>query len=309
MLVVIALGGNALLRRGEPLDAEVQRRNVKVAAAVIAEIADQHRVVVTHGNGPQVGLLALQAEAYRAVPAYPLDLLGAESEGMVGYLIQQEIMNRLSGGRVATLLTQVVVDADDPAFAAPTKPIGPVYTERQWRVLKTRHDWTFARDGTGYRRVVPSPAPRRIVEIDIIRLLVEAGVIPVCAGGGGVPVVVEPGGGLRGVEAVADKDRTAALLAAGLDAEALLLLTDVDAVDLDWDTPEARAIRAAPPREMRRPAFAPGTMGPKVEAACAFADATGGVAAIGNLRDGAALLAGAAGTRIERGTKAMSFHD
>lgn len=298
MRVVIALGGNALLRRGEPLEASVQRRNVAAAALALAPVARDHQVVITHGNGPQVGLLALQSEAYREVRPYPLDVLGAESEGMIGYLIEEELRNALPDREVATLLTQVIVDATDPAFAAPAKPIGPVYPEAVARRLAAERGWTVGPDGRHWRRLVPSPEPRRIIELPAIRLLVEAGVIVICAGGGGVPVVQDAGGGLRGVEAVIDKDLAAALLATTLGVEALLLLTDVDAVYAGWGTPEARAIHRASPACLRQMTFAPGSMGPKIEAACRFVATGGHFAAIGALEDAAAVLEGKAGTRI-----------
>ncbi len=298
MRVVIALGGNALLRRGEPLDATVQRRNVRAAASAVAAVAREHEVVITHGNGPQVGLLLLQSEAYRAVAPYPLDILGAESEGMIGYLIEEELRNVLPGREVATLLTVVEVAADDPAFRRPSKPIGPVYTAAEARRLAVERGWRMAPDGRRWRRVVPSPEPRRIIEIAAIRLLVAAGVIVVCAGGGGIPVVVDPAGGLRGVEAVIDKDLSATLLATTLEAYALLLLTDVDAVYAEWGTPWARPLRRATAAELRAMAFAPGSMGPKIEAACRFVESGGRFAAIGALADAALLLRGGAGTRV-----------
>ncbi len=298
MRVVIALGGNALLRRGEPLDATVQRRNVRAAASAVAAVAREHEVVITHGNGPQVGLLLLQSEAYRAVAPYPLDILGAETEGMIGYLIEEELRNVLPGREVATLLTVVEVAADDPAFRRPSKPIGPVYTAAEARRLAVERGWRMAPDGRRWRRVVPSPEPRRIIEIAAIRLLVAAGVIVVCAGGGGIPVVVDPAGGLRGVEAVIDKDLSAALLATTLEADALLLLTDVDAVYAEWGTPWARPLRRATAAELRAMSFAPGSMGPKIEAACRFVESGGRFAAIGALADAALLLRGGAGTRV-----------
>jgi carbamate kinase len=296
---VIALGGNALLRRGEPPDDERQRRNIAAAASAVARIAREHAVVVTHGNGPQVGLLALQAEAYDPRRAQSLDVLGAQTEGMIGYLIEQELRNRLPGRQVATLLTQVAVDACDPAFAKPTKPIGPVYSKQQAERLAGERGWNVAPDGDAYRRVVPSPAPQRIIELETIRLLLEAGVLVVCAGGGGIPVVETPSGGLRGIEAVIDKDRAAALLASALAADALLLLTDVDAVYADWGAPGARPLRRVTPDEIRRHTFEPGSMGPKVEAACRFVEATGGTAGIGSLEDAEAILAGRSGTIVQ----------
>jgi carbamate kinase len=297
MEVVAALGGNALLRRGEPLDADVQTANAKLAAEALAGIARRHRLVVTHGNGPQVGLLALQNEGSTASRPYPLDILDAETEGMVGYLIEQQLGNHLGPDRVASLLTQVVVDADDPAFGRPTKPIGPVYDEATARALAVERSWTVAPDGTSWRRVVPSPQPRTIVELRAIRVLVDAGVTVVCTGGGGIPVVAS-GPGYRGVEAVIDKDLSAALLATELGADALLLLTDVDAVYAAYGTPEARPIRRATPAELRALDLPAGSMGPKVEAVCRFVESGGRLAAIGSLADAEALLAGEAGTVV-----------
>jgi carbamate kinase len=298
MRVVAALGGNALLRRGEPLDAATQRRNVATATAALGVIAAEHELVVTHGNGPQVGLLALQAEAYPEGGTYPLDVLGAESEGMIGYLLQQGLRNALPARDVATLLTQVVVDTDDPAFGSPSKPIGPVYDASEARAAAASRGWNMRPDGIAWRRVVASPQPCSIVELDTIRLLVESGVLVVCAGGGGVPVARAPDGTLSGVEAVVDKDLAAALLATRLGADALLLLTDVPAVETNWGTPNARALHEATPAELRGLALAAGSMGPKVEAASRFAEATGGRAVIGALEDAAALLDGTAGTNV-----------
>jgi carbamate kinase len=298
MRVVVALGGNALLRRGEPADAETQRRNVELAARSVAQIAARHRVVVTHGNGPQVGLLALQSEAYRDVRPYPLDLLGAESEGMIGYLLEQALRRQLPEWDVATLLTQVVVDPNDPAFAHPAKFIGPTYSEHEARRLVRERGWIVAADGSCYRRVVPSPEPREIVELSTVQLLVESGVLVVCAGGGGVPVVVDEAGGVRGVEAVIDKDLAAALLGRLLRFDFLLMLTDVAAVEHDWGTPSARPIRHASATELRAFDFPAGSMAPKVEAACRFVESTGGTAAIGALSDAAAVLRGDVGTIV-----------
>jgi carbamate kinase len=298
MRIVIALGGNALLRRGEPAEAAVQRQNVATAVAAIADLAAEHEVIVTHGNGPQVGLLALQGDAYDAVAPYPLDVLGAESEGQIGYLLDQELVNALGGRPVATLLTQVIVDRGDPGFAHPTKPIGPVYDRETAERLAAERGWTIAPDGPHHRRVVPSPEPRSIVELQTLRLLVEAGVLVVCVGGGGIPVVIDLDGRLRGVEAVIDKDLAAALLARGLDADALLLLTDVPVVEADWGTPQARPIEMASPSELRRMSFADGSMAPKIEAACRFAEATHRLAGIGALADAREILRGNRGTTI-----------
>jgi carbamate kinase len=294
--LVVALGGNALLRRGEPLEAAVKQRNIAVATRALAELARDHLVVVTHGNGPQVGLLALQGAAYTGVTPYPLDVLGAESEGMIGYLLETELRAALPGREVATLLTQVIVDADDPAFHQPTKPIGPVYAEAEARLLADQRGWTGGPDGPHWRRLVASPEPRRIVELTAIRILVGAGAAVVCAGGGGVPGIQDGYGALRGVEAVIDKDLAAALLARALPLHGLLMLTDVDAVYTNWGEPEARPIRAVTPPELRAMVFALGSMGPKVEAACRFVEAGGRFAVIGALADAGAIL------RRERGT-------
>ncbi|UCE85972.1 MAG: carbamate kinase [Deltaproteobacteria bacterium] len=311
MRVVIALGGNALLRRNEPPEAQIQRRNVARAADAVAAVAAQHGVVVTHGNGPQVGLLALQAESFDRVSPYPLDVLGAETEGMIGYLIDQELSNRLPDRQVATLLTQVEVDPSDPGFSKPSKPIGPVYGEAEARRLASERGWTVRPDGDGYRRVVASPEPKRILELPTIRLLVDAAAIVICAGGGGIPVAVSETGGIRGVEAVIDKDLAAARLAIDLDADALLLLTDVDAVYADWDE-RGRGARNpfghVSPAELAQHRFEPGTMGPKVEAACRFASQTGGRVGIGNLEDAAAILEGRAGTTVRDPEAARRAH-
>jgi carbamate kinase len=294
----VALGGNALVRRGEPLDPERQRARVRDAARALAELASEHRLVVTHGNGPQVGLLALQAAALPGVAPAPLDVLGAESEGMIGYWIEQELENALPGAEVATLLTQVEVDPGDPAFGHPTKPIGPVYSPEEARRLAAERGWAMARDLGGLRRVVPSPEPGRILELRTIALLVAAAVLVVCSGGGGIPVVRGADGSIRGVEAVLDKDRSAALLAAGLGAQHLLLLTDVAAVYADWPEPARRPIRRARAAELDPAAFDPGSMGPKLDAARRFVGAGGRSAHVGALGEAAAVLAGRAGTEI-----------
>jgi carbamate kinase len=301
MRVVAAQGGNALLRRGEPADADTQRRNIGAAARSLAALAAQHDLVVTHGNGPQVGLPALQAEAYREVRSYPLDVLDAESEGMIGYLLEQGLRNELSERDFATLLSQVVVDPGDPAFEHPTKPVGPAYDESQACVLSDKRGWTVAPDGDHWRRVVPSPEPRRIVGLGAIRTLADAGVVVICVGGGGIPVVEDPGGGIHGAEAVIDKDLAAALFARELGADALLLLTDVAGVELDHGTSAARTLRTACPAELRELALPAGSMGPKAEAAARFVEAGGRLAAICALEDAAAALAGKAGTLVHAG--------
>lgn len=302
MRVVVALGGNALLRRGEPLTIENQRANVAVAGEHLARIVPGNEVVVSHGNGPQIGLLALEAASYEAVPAYPLDVLGAETQGMVGYLVEQELRRCLSADvPVVTLLTTVAVDAGDPAFDAPTKPIGPGYGADEARRLEAERGWMFARDGSAWRRVVASPTPRRIVEEAPVRWLLERGSVVVCAGGGGVPVVIDASGRPVGVEAVVDKDHASSLLARDLDADLLVLATDVPAVCSGFGTPGERAVGAAHPEALLAqvgPELPAGSMGPKVEAAAAFATATGRPAVIGALSDIEAMVAGRAGTRV-----------
>jgi carbamate kinase len=298
MRIVVALGGNALLRRGEPAEAAVQRANVAEAAAAVAELAGREEVVLTHGNGPQVGLLALQAEAYEAVAPYPLDVLGAETEGMIGYMLEQELRNRIPGREVATLLTQVLVDPSDPAFERPTKPVGPVYEREVAERLRESRGWSIAPDGEFFRRVVPSPEPLDVLGLPSIACLIEAGALVICAGGGGIPVMYDCEGALRGVEGVIDKDLAAALLAERLGADMLVMLTDVEAVQSDWGTPAAAPIRRADPGRLRALDFASGSMGPKVDAACRFVERTGGRAAIGRLADAARIVAGEAGTLV-----------
>jgi carbamate kinase len=302
--VVVALGGNALLRRGEPLTAENQQANARVACKALAPLALEHELVVSHGNGPQVGLLALQGSAYTEVEAYPLDLLGAQTEGMIGYLIQQELGNELPFDKhIASLLTQIEVDGSDPAFANPTKPIGPIYTQDDATKLANEKGWEFKPDGDSYRRVVPSPLPKRIFGLEPLQALLASGCVVTCAGGGGIPVMymddpVPAGRRLVGVEAVIDKDLASAMLAADLKADALLIVTDVDAVYSGWGTDDQRAIRRATPAALMASEFAAGSMGPKVKAACQFVEQTGGIAAIGSISDTQALLRGEAGTTV-----------
>jgi carbamate kinase len=299
MRVVAALGGNALLRRGQPLTAENQRANVAIAARALLPIALEHDLILTHGNGPQVGLLALQNAAYKPDEGYPLDILDAESEGMIGYLLEQELGNLLPNARaLATLLTRIEVDPHDPAFTHPTKPIGPVYDKDEADRLAAEKGWSIAPDGLKWRRVVPSPQPRAIVAQGVIELLVREGVLVVCAGGGGIPVVRAEDGTYEGIEAVIDKDFAGALLAQSLHADAFLMLTDVDAVYADWATPNAWPIRRASPADLTAHWFPSGSMGPKVEAACRFATNTGGFAAIGSLADAGRMLRGEAGTIV-----------
>jgi carbamate kinase len=300
MRVVVALGGNALLRRGEPMTAVAQRTNVRIAARALADLSRSHEIIVAHGNGPQVGLLALQGASYDPDTPWPLDVLGAETDGMIGYLIEQELMNALPrGARCATLLSRVEVDPGDPAFDTPSKPIGPVYTDAQAALATSDHGWQMVKEATGgLRRIVPSPMPLRIIGLDAIRVLLAANHTVICAGGGGIPVMRNRKGEMEGVEAVIDKDRTAALLALGLEADALLLLTDVAGVYRDFGTPEQEMIGATTPSALGDLTLAPGSMGPKVAAAAAFASASGKLAGIGQLTDARAILEGRAGTRI-----------
>ena len=300
MRIVVALGGNALLKRGEPMTYEAQRTNVRLAAVALADLARDHQIIVAHGNGPQVGLLALQAATFAPDALWPLDVLGAETEGMIGYLIEQELMNALpDGAECATLLTRVEVDPRDPAFDQPTKPIGPVYTAEEARIVRAEHLWSMVAEAKGgLRRVVPSPLPQRILGLAAIRVLVDAGICVICAGGGGIPVVRNDAGAMEGVEAVIDKDRTAALLAQELKADALLMLTDVAAVMRDWGTQTEVAIQTITPDALDKMSFAAGSMGPKVAAASAFVRAGGGLAGIGRLQDARAILEGRAGTQI-----------
>src|SRR5690554_932758 len=305
MLVVAALGGRALLQRDQPLTADSQRINARVAAEALAKIVRAgHRLVVTHGNGPQVGLLALQGAAYKPDEAYQLDMLGAETGGMIGYIIEQELENALDHSQpVATLLTQVVVDPRDPAFSRPTKFIGPVYSREEAEARSKAAGWSIAADGAQWRRVVASPQPLEIPDLRVLRLLLDQGVIMICSGGGGIPVIRQPDGNLSGIEAVIDKDAASALLARELGADALLLLTDVAAVMRDFGTPDQAAIGAISPEEAQKLALPAGSMGPKVTAAAGFAAATGGLGGIGRLDQAANILAGRAGTRISSVTK------
>jgi carbamate kinase len=299
MRVVAALGGNALLERGEKPDEDIQEHHIKQAADALAPLARAHHLIVTHGNGPQVGMLALQSASDPALTRpYSLDVLGAQTQGMIGYWLAQALRGAAPGKPAGCLVGQTRVDPDDPAFARPTKFVGPVYQEKEALDLAAARGWVVRRDGAAWRRVVPSPEPLELVELPLIRVLLEAGALVVCVGGGGIPVVADASGALHGVEAVVDKDLTAALLARAVDAEALLLLTDVDAVIDGFGTPDARPIRHATPKQLRARSFPAGSMGPKVEAACRFVEATGQMAAIGRLDAATALLRRAAGTII-----------
>jgi carbamate kinase len=309
--IVVALGGNALLRRGEAMTAENQRRNVRVAAEALAPVAADHDLVITHGNGPQVGLLALQGAAYDKAEAFPFDVLGAETEGMIGYMIEQELGNLVPFERpFATILTMIEVDPDDPAFQNPTKFIGPVYDEAEAHRLAAEKGWVVKPDGAKWRRVVPSPIPKRVFELRPIQWLLEQHTIVIAAGGGGIPTMYAKGGErkLVGVEAVIDKDLASELLARDVGADLFVMLTDADAVFLDWGKPEQRAIHEASPEALRQFPFAAGSMDPKVDAACRFAEATGKTAAIGALADLPAIIRGEKGTLVDKTFAELTCH-
>jgi carbamate kinase len=299
--VVVALGGNALLKRGEPMTADVQRTNVRTAAPPLAAVASKHQLVLSHGNGPQVGLLALQAAAYEEVEAYPLDVLGAQTEGMIGYVLEQELGNILPPDvPFATILTMVEVDPADPAFEDPTKFVGPIYEKDEADGLAADKGWIFKQDGDAWRRVVPSPEPKRIFEIRPIRWLLDKGAVVICAGGGGVPTMFAPSNErtLVGVEAVVDKDLASELLAREVEADLFVMATDVDGVYADWGTPQQRRLERVSAAELADQRFAAGSMGPKVDAARRFVERTGKRAAIGGLGDIEKIVDGVAGTQV-----------
>ncbi len=302
MRIVAALGGNALLERGESPEASTQRQRAVAAARALAPLAAEHELVVTHGNGPQVGVLALQsANDAQLKQPYPLDVLGAQTQGMIGYWLLQALQNALPGRQVASLVNQTLVLAHDPAFDNPTKFVGEVYSEPEARAKAQRYGWTVKQDGAGWRRVVASPVPQRVVETRIARLLLSSGAVVVCSGGGGIPVIRDERGKLKGVEAVVDKDLTAGRLAEALEADALLILSDVPAVIRDFGTDQASPILRATPGLLRSMSFPAGSMGPKVEAACRFVELTGDLAAIGRLEDAVSMIEGTAGTIITPG--------
>ena len=311
MRVVVALGGNALLRRGQQMTVGNQRENVRVACDRLAPIGEQHELIISHGNGPQIGLLALEDAAYEEVPEAPLDVLGAETQGMIGYLIEQELGNRLPFEKpIASLLTMIEVDPDDPAFTDPSKPIGPLYDKSEADKLAAERGWAFKRDGDRMRRVVPSPIPKRIFEHRPIKWLLEQGCVVICAGGGGIPTAYRTGRQLIGIEAVIDKDRASALLASDVSADILIMATDAPAVCVKFGAPEQRSIAAADPDALLseyKAEFAAGSMLPKVIAACDFAKASGKPAVIGALSDIDAMLAGTAGTRVAVGGPGVVF--
>ncbi|MFS6936920.1 Carbamate kinase 1 [Neisseria animaloris] len=308
MRIVVALGGNALLKRGEPLTSENQRANVRIACEQIAKVYDGNQLIITHGNGPQVGLMALQSNAYKEVPMYPLDVLGAESVGMIGYMIQQEMANFVPKDvSLATVITQTEVDPKDPAFQKPSKPVGPVYSKEEADAIAAEKGWTMAQDNDKYRRVVPSPLPTRIFGLKPLKTLIENNYILICGGGGGIPTYYDESGRLCGAEAVIDKDLATALLASSIDADLLIIATDVDGVYLNWGTDQQKAVRAAHPDEIEKIGFASGSMGPKVQAAVNFARNTGKTAVIGELSDIERIVAGEAGTRISKDTQGIEY--
>ena len=309
MRVVVALGGNALLERGKPMTVQNQRVNVATACAALAPVALQHELVVSHGNGPQVGLLSLQAAAYDEASDYPFDVLGAQTEGMIGYLIEQELGNLLPFEKpLATILSMTEVDPEDPAFADPSKFVGPVYTAEEAQRLAAARGWVVKPDGEYWRRVVASPLPTRIFEIRAVEWLLTQGCVVICAGGGGIPTMYRPGTRtLVGVEAVIDKDRASAVLARDLAADLLVIATDTDAVYVGWGTPEQKAVATAHPDDLEALPFAAGSMGPKVEAAADFARGSGTAAVIGALSELPALLAGTAGTRVTTAATGVTF--
>ncbi|MDO9557989.1 MAG: carbamate kinase [Coriobacteriia bacterium] len=299
--VVVALGGNALLRRSDPMTAEAQRVNVKIAARALAPLAEQYNLVLAHGNGPQVGLLALQAAAYSDAEPFPLDVLGAQTQGMIAYMVEQELGNLLPFEKpLATVLTMVEVDPLDPAFDDPTKFVGPGYVKGDADRLAEKKGWSFKQDGEKWRRVVASPEPKRIFELRPIKWLLEHDVVVICAGGGGIPTGYLPDGTrtLVGIEAVIDKDFASELLARELGADLFVMATDAEGVYLDWRTPQQRLLGYVTPEELGKYEFATGSMGPKVEAAVRFVRETGNRAAIGRLEDIELIVNGEAGTNV-----------
>ncbi|MDC3310384.1 carbamate kinase [Candidatus Poseidoniales archaeon] len=299
MRIVIALGGNALLRRGEDMTAVNQRKNIQIAVSALAPIVEQNELVISHGNGPQVGLLSLQSAAYKEVEEYPLDILGAQTQGMIGYMIEQELGNILPiEVPIASILTMVEVDPDDPAFDNPTKPIGPVYSKEEAEALKNDKGWEIKKDGEYWRRVVASPIPHRIFELRPIHWLLEKNTVVICAGGGGIPTIYNKEGNLEGVEVVIDKDRASSLLAFELEADILIMATDTDGVYSNWGTEEKKLISKTTPEEIRKYEFDKGSMGPKVEAACSFIERSGQRAVIGSLTDIEGMVNGTAGTQF-----------
>lgn len=299
MRIVIALGGNALLKRGEPMHYEVQQANVRMACQQIAKVLPGNELIITHGNGPQVGLIALQQNAYTDVPMYPLDAIGAESVGMIGYMIARELTNVVPRPiTVTNVLTQTEIDPNDQAFKQPTKPIGPIYTKEEAEKLSQTHGWTMASDNDKFRRVVASPDPQRILGLSALKTLIENGHLVVCCGGGGVPVYFDQKGQLIGAEAVIDKDLASSLLAISVNADQFVIATDVDGVYTDWGKPSQSLIRQIDAISLRKLTFARGSMAPKVEATCRFVEKTGKAAIIGALDQIEKIIDGKSGTLV-----------
>lgn len=300
MKLVVGLGGHALLRRDEEPTAANQLANITRSARILAPIVRDHSVLLTHGNGPQIGLLALREAAVAPESAQPLDVLGAQTEGLIGHLLAQEFRTHLPDVDLAVVLTQVRVDPDDPAFERPTKPIGPTYEASEARRLEEARGWDMVDDGDGWRRAVASPAPLELLELSSIRRLRAAGTFVICAGGGGIPVARDDDGRIRGLEAVVDKDAASALLAGALETDLLLLLTDVDALYRDFGTPEQRPVERIGAAEALAWAedLPEGSIGPKLRAAAAFVAVSGQEAAIGSMEDVETILRGERGTRI-----------
>lgn len=298
MRIVVAIGGNALLQRGQSPTISTQRLNIKLACESIVKIAQNNEIIITHGNGPQIGLLALLADAYKSVKAYPFDVLGAESQGMIGYLLAQELKNQLPKKQIVVLLTQVAVASDDIAFLKPTKFVGATYSEEETKRISQTNNWIFANDGNAFRRVVPSPLPQRILEVESIKKLLHPETILICLGGGGIPVTQDSEGNYTGIEAVIDKDFSSALLAEQIQAERLVILSDVKNVMKDWGTANETPINKISHTELEAMLFTDGSMGPKVSAACQFVRKTNAIAHIGLLSETDQILQQTSGTTI-----------
>lgn len=315
MRIVVALGGNALLKRGEPMTAQNQSANIRLAAEQLAKVKPKNELIISHGNGPQVGLLALQHAAYYAqdskIEPYPLDVLVSQTVGMIGYMLQQELTNLLPATPTQTLVTQVIVDEHDPAFSKPSKPIGQVYTQAEAEKLAAEKGWTVMPDGQYYRRAVPSPKPQDVTGINAVKALLAQDHIVICGGGGGVPCVKNAHGQLTGVEAVVDKDLATAVIANQLDADLFIIATDVNAACINFQKEGERKIAKANPAalEALSAEFAAGSMGPKVQAVINFVKATGKDAAIGSLADIEDIVAGKAGTRVSLSANEVVFYE
>lgn len=298
-IIVVAIGGNALLQRGELMSCQNQQKSISQTAISLAKLAKDYRLVVVHGNGPQVGLLSLQNDAYADCPSYPFDVLGAETQGMIGYLIQQGLNAAIKDSFTTTVLTRIVVDPNDPAITNPTKFIGPVYTEQQAKILAEDNNWVIKPDGVHWRRVVPSPKPIEVLEIKAIKDLLAQDHLVICGGGGGAPVI-EKDGAYQGFEAVIDKDMTAALIAEEVGADHLLILTDGDYVCLNWNQDDEQRLEQVTAKELSQYHFPAGSMGPKVDACCQFVENTGGIGHIGDLSKAFEIMREQTGTHVRK---------